>query len=140
MKDFDIGTLVAVLRELLGPWLWVSLGVAAVAAVAFLYVVVRDRGVVPSRLVWSEVVAIGGVVAAVLITQRVTHSGFSDLGGPIDWVLLAALFIAGAIGTLIAAYAAFGLMSGGSRRRTVHAATPRADGYAPLARQASPRL
>jgi hypothetical protein len=51
-----------------------------------------------------------GGIAAILVMQRVTHSGFADIGGPIDWVLGIAIFAGGAMATLIAAYALLGLM------------------------------
>jgi drug/metabolite transporter (DMT)-like permease len=134
MKDLDIGTLVAVFQEMLGPWLWIGLALAAVATLAFIYVVVRDRGFVPARLVWSEVVAVAGGIAAVLIMQAVTHSGFGDIGGPIDWVLVALIFAAGAVGTTIGVYAALGLLAGNKARRMAREPGVRSAGYAPLAR------
>lgn len=109
MKELDLWVFVAVFEEMLGPWLWVALGGTAIALVAFAYVLLRDRGLHPRRLVWSELAAVVGGAAAVLIMQAVTHSGFSDIGGPIDWVLGIAIFAAGAVATLIASYAALGL-------------------------------
>jgi hypothetical protein len=136
MKDLDIGTFVAVFQEMLGPWLWVGLAAAALATLAFAYVIVRDRGLVPARLVWSEVVAIAGGVAAVLIMQAVTHSGFADIGGPIDWVLVALIFAAGAVGTMVGVYALLGLVAGKRAWRAEREQGARAAGgrYAPLAR------
>jgi drug/metabolite transporter (DMT)-like permease len=109
MKELDLLVFLAVFEEMLGTWLWVGLGAALLAAVAFVYVLVRDRGLRPRRLVWSEVVALGGGVAAVLVMQAVTHSGFRDIGGPIDWVLGLAIFVAGALAALVGAYAVLGL-------------------------------
>jgi hypothetical protein len=40
----------------------------------------------------------------------VTDSGLSDIGGPIDWVLVAVIWTVGAIGSAILAYAAMGFM------------------------------
>jgi hypothetical protein len=109
MKDLDVFVFLAVFEEMLGPWLWVGLAAAALALVALVFVLLRDGGLRPRRLVWSEVVALGGGVAAVLVMQQVTHSGFADIGGPIDWVLGIAIFAAGAAVTLVAAYAVMGL-------------------------------
>lgn len=109
MKELDPLVFLAVFEEMLGAWLWVGLTGAAVALLAFLYVLLRDRGFRPRRLVWSEVAAMLGGVAAVLIMQRVTHSGFGDIGGPIDWVVGIAIFAAGAVLALVASYAALGL-------------------------------
>jgi drug/metabolite transporter (DMT)-like permease len=110
MKDLDIGTLVAVFQEMLGPWLWVLVALAALFTLAFAFVLLRDRGVISSRLVWSEVIGVAGGVAAVLIMQAVTNSGFRDIGGPIDWVLVALIFLAGAAGATIGAYALLGVL------------------------------
>lgn len=109
MKELDVGTFVAVFQEMLGPWLWVILALAVVATLLLAVVLLRDRGVVPRRLVWAEVAGLGGGVAAVLVMQAVTHSGFRDIGGPIDWVLVALIFAAGAVGATIGAYGLMGL-------------------------------
>jgi hypothetical protein len=110
MKDLDAWVFFAVFQEMLGPWLWVALAAGALALAGFVLVLLRDRGLRPRRLVWAEVAAIMGGIAAILVMQRVTHSGFADIGGPIDWVLGIAIFAGGAMATLIAAYALLGLM------------------------------
>jgi|GEM_PF-99918 len=109
MKELDLWVFVAVFEEMLGPWLWVTVGAGALALVAFVYVLVRDRGIHPRRLVWSEGAAAFGGAIAVLVMQAVTHSGFADIGGPVDWVLGIAIFAGGAAATLIASYALLGL-------------------------------
>jgi hypothetical protein len=109
MKELDPLVFLAVFEEMLGPWLWIGLTGAVLALGACLHVVVRERGLRPRRLVWSELAGLLGGVAAVLIMQRVTHSGFRDIGGPIDWVLGLAIFAAGAVLALVASYAALGL-------------------------------
>jgi hypothetical protein len=109
MKELELSVFLAVFEEMLGPWLWIGLAAAAVALIAFVAVLLRDGGIRPRRLVWSEVVAAIGGVAAVLVMQAVTHSGFDDIGGPIDWVLGIAIFAAGALMTLVASYAVLGL-------------------------------
>lgn len=110
MKELDLWVFVAVFEEMLGPWLWVVVAGTALALIAFGYVLLRDRGLHPRRLVWSEVAALFGGAAAVLVMQQVTHSGFRDIGGPIDWVLGIGIFAAGAVATLIASYALLGLL------------------------------
>jgi len=139
MKELDLATLVAVLQELLGPWLWAGLAAAVAATAAFLYVLVRDRGLVSARLVWSEVAGLAGGAAAVLILQAVTNSGFGDIGGPIDWVLVGLVFLAGAIGAIVGTYALLGLLAGlraGRRHGEAPAARAGAQGLGPLPRRA----
>jgi hypothetical protein len=109
MKDLDIATFVAVFQEMLGAWLYVAAAAAVLATLAFLWVLLRDRRIVSGRLVWSELLGVAGGVAAVLIMHAVTSSGFRDIGGPIDWVLTALIFLAGAAGTMVGVYALMGL-------------------------------
>jgi len=97
----------------------VSLAAGVLALAAFLLVVLRERGLRSRRLVWSEAAAVLGGVAAVLVMQRVTHSGFGDIGGPIDWVVGIAIFAAGGLGALVATYAALGVA-----RRLADTASP----------------
>jgi hypothetical protein len=112
MKDLDLGTLIAVFQEMLGWTLWPIIALALLASVAFLWVVLRDRSLLSRRLVWAEICGFGGGVAAVLIMQAVTHSGFADLGGPIDWLLVLGIFAFGAIGAALGCYALFALLAG----------------------------
>lgn len=120
MKDLDITTLLAVFQEMLGWTLWPLIALAVLATLAFLFVLLRDRGVVPRRLVWAEALGVAGGVAAVMVMFAVTNSGLGDLGGPVDWLLVVAIFAMGLIGTAIGAYALFGLLAEAPRR----AATP----------------
>jgi hypothetical protein len=109
MKSVDLATLLAVFQEMLGWTLWPLLALAALVTLAFLYVLLRDRGLCPRRLVWSEAAGLLGGIAAVLFMQAVTSSGFADIGGPIDWILVATIFLAGLVGGTMAAYAALGM-------------------------------
>lgn len=109
MKDLDLATLIAVFRELLGWTLWPLILGAGLASFAFIFVLIRDRGVVPRRLVWAQLLGLAGGMVAVLTMQRVTHSGFDDLGGPIDWLVVLGIFAAGAVGTAVFVYALLGL-------------------------------
>jgi hypothetical protein len=109
MKDLDLATLLAVLHEMLGAMLWVGLAAAALFTLAFVVVLVRDRGLRPRRLVWSELLGLAGGALAVLVMQAVTSSGFADLGGPVDWLLALGIFVLGTLGTAVATYAVLGL-------------------------------
>jgi len=42
-----------------------------------------------------------GAIAAVLFVQRMTNSGFSDIGGPIDLIALLGVAFLGAVGTAV---------------------------------------
>lgn len=111
MKDLDLATLVAVFQEMLGWSFWVVLAGCVLATLAFAYVLLRDRGVVATRLVRAEAIGVAGGVAAVVTMFAVTNSGLSDMGGPIDWLLAVGIFVAGLFGATIAAYALMGLFA-----------------------------
>jgi hypothetical protein len=126
MKDLDIATLLAVFQEMLGWALWPLIALAVLATLVFLFVLLRDRGVVPRRLVWAEALGVAGGVAAMMVMFAVTNSGLGDLGGPVDWLLVVGIFAMGLIGTAMGTYAVFGLLGGAPRR----AAKPMAAGDA----------
>lgn len=109
MKELDLATLVAVFQEMLGWTFWPLVALAALVTLIFLRVLLRDRRLVPQRLVWAEALGVMGGVVAVLVMFTVTSSGFADMGGPIDWLLVLAIFGFGTIGTALGLYAALGL-------------------------------
>ena len=110
MKDLDLATLVAVFQEMLGWTFWPLVALAALATLSFLRVLLRDRALIARRLVWAEVLGLFGGLAAVFIMFTVTSSGFADLGGPVDWLLVLGIFGFGTIGTALGLYAALGLL------------------------------
>lgn len=108
MKELDPLVLLAVFQEMLGPLLWVLLAVVVLGLLAFIALLVREKGLVSGRLVRSEAVGIlGGLLALVLMVQ-VSSSGFTDAGGPVDWLLIALVFVAGLIGSTILVYTVAG--------------------------------
>lgn len=109
MKDMTFDTLFAVFHEMLGPLLWVLIAAAAVTTLVFIVVLLRDRGFVSRRLVWAEVLGAIGGACAVLFMQWVTHSSFAEIGGPVDVMLVALIFVMGGIGATMLAYAVLGL-------------------------------
>ncbi|MDQ2082779.1 DUF5368 domain-containing protein [Xanthobacteraceae bacterium Astr-EGSB] len=111
MKDLDIAVFISVFQEMLGGLLlWFLVAGAVLVTLAFIAVLVRERQISSRRLVWSELIGIAGGCAAVLFMQAITHSGFSDLGGPIDWLLVLLIFGLGAGGATLLGYAAFGTL------------------------------
>lgn len=110
MKDLDIGVFIAVLQEMLGPWLWVLAALAVIATLACLAVLLRDRGLESRRLVLAELLGLTGGVGAVALMQWVTHSSFADIGGPIDLMVVAGIFAAGFGGAVVGSYALLGML------------------------------
>lgn len=111
MKDLDISVFVAVFQEMLGLALWLLVAIAAVGVLAFLFLLVRDRGLSSRRLIRSELVGVVGGIVALLIMWFVTDSSLFDVGGPIDWVLVAVIWTVGAIGSAILAYVAMSYLN-----------------------------
>ncbi|MGD9863613.1 MAG: DUF5368 domain-containing protein [Pseudodonghicola sp.] len=105
MKDLTFGTLIAVFEEIFGRGLfWAMVAAAGVITLAYLYVLIRDRAVSWRKFLWAQVSMPFGAVAAVLFVQAVTHSGFGDIGGPIDVIVLLMVAVAGAVGLAILVY------------------------------------
>ncbi len=100
MKDFHPVTLFAIAQEALGIWLWAV--IAAAALVGFLYIVAFARGVrlggAPRS--FALVLGIGAGIAVIVLAPLLTHAGYRDLAGLVDW---AALIVAG-VGAGIAAF------------------------------------
>lgn len=105
MKELTFGTLIAVFEEIFGPTLfWVMVIVAAVITLAYFYVLIRDRAVSWHKFLRAQLSMPIGAIAAVLFVQKMTHSGFSDIGGPIDVIILLGIAAMGAIGAAILVY------------------------------------
>jgi hypothetical protein len=91
--------------------MWVLFAVAAIGLALFAWVLVRDRGMKGTRFMFAEIVGVIGGFVALAIMWSVTHSSVSDIGGPIDWVLVALIWLIGGIGGGVLAYAAQGLLT-----------------------------
>ena len=107
MEEFSFRTIIAVFEEMFGAGLfWSLVVIAAMITVAFIYMLFRDRGLDSRRLVRAELAAPLGGIAAVLFVQWITSSGFRDIGGPIDWLVVLGIFVAGSIGLMLLVYVA----------------------------------
>lgn len=108
MQELDPAVFLAVFQEMLGPWLWVIFAVVVVGLVAFVALLIRERRPVARRIVWSQLLGLLGGVVTLIIMVRVSSSGFTDAGGPIDWLVIALVFVVGAVATAILAYTLIG--------------------------------
>jgi len=108
MKELDPLILIAVFQEMLGPVLWLLLAIVVIGTVAFVALLLRERQILSRRLMWSQAAGLLGGVMSLVIMARVSASGYSDAAGPADWILIAAVFMTGAIGTTILAYTIMG--------------------------------
>lgn len=117
MKDLTIGTLLAVFEEMYGVWLWWLLVIIAVGiTLVFFYIMIRDRRFKPKDFLWAQLASPFGAIAAVWFVQWITSSSFSDIGGPIDVIVLLGVAAIGASGTVIWAYVAQSLFARGREK------------------------
>ncbi|CCG07007.1 DUF5368 domain-containing protein [Pararhodospirillum photometricum] len=109
MQNFNLFMLFVVLQEMMGPLLWILLLISLAGTGATAYVIWREGRVCSTRLLRCEAMGVVGGFAALALMAWVTHSGFTDAGGPVDWLLIGIIWGAGLVGTTILAYAGFGL-------------------------------
>ena len=121
MKELDPMVFLAVFQEMLGPLLWVFLLAGLVTAVAFAWLVKREGGIASRRLVRAELLGLLGGGVALVIMAKVSSSGFTGAGGPADWFLIALVYGAGFVATVVLAYTLMGWMAPGTRARPAQA-------------------
>ncbi|MBY4595446.1 DUF5368 domain-containing protein [Ottowia caeni] len=104
MKDLNPLVLLSVFEEMLGPLLWLLLAVVILGIIAFASLLLREKHLVSRRLVRSEALGIVGGALSLVLMAKVSSSGFTDAGGPADWLLIALVFGAGLVGSTILIY------------------------------------
>lgn len=105
MKELTLETMLAVFEEIFGAGLfWLMVAAAALITIAYLYVLIRDRAVSWRKFLLAQLSMPVGAILAVLFVQTITNSGFGDIGGPIDVIVLLLIALAGAIGIAILVY------------------------------------
>lgn len=109
MKNLDPIIMFYVFQEMLGtPLLVLLMAIIIVGTLAFVGLLVRERGIVATRMMRSQLLGVLGGVLALALMARVSSSGFTDAGGPADWFLIALVFGCGLIGTTAITYGALG--------------------------------
>lgn len=104
MQSMDPMVFLAVFQEMLGPLLWLILFVVIGGTAAFVALLIKEKHIATKRLVGSEVVGVIGGILSLVLMAKVSSSGFTDAAGPIDWLLIAAVFGLGLVGTTILSY------------------------------------
>lgn len=111
MNELDLYTLYVVFYEMMGILLWILVALVLFGLGGFFYVFVREGGLQSRRLIASEILGLLGGFAALFIMAKVTISGFSDAGGPVDWLLIGLIWGTGLVGVTILSYATMGLLN-----------------------------
>jgi hypothetical protein len=105
MQELTFETMIAVFEEMFGPALfWAMVIAAVVITLGYIYVLIRDRAVSWRKFLLAQLAMPVGAVAAVWFVMAVTNSGLSDIGGPIDVIVMLAVAAAGAVGAAILVY------------------------------------
>ena len=105
MEEITLGTLIAVFEEMFGAGLfWTMVVVAVVITLGWLFVLIRDRKVSWRKFLLAQLSMPVGAVAAVWFVLAITSSGLRHVGGPVDWIVLLGVAVAGAIGMAILVY------------------------------------
>lgn len=113
MKELTLGTMLAVFEEIFGAGLfWFMVVAAALITIGYLYVLIRDRAVSWRKFLLAQLSMPVGAVLAILFVQQVTNSGFGDIGGPVDVIVVLLIALAGAIGMAILVYTVQSLVTG----------------------------
>ncbi|MFC3119587.1 DUF5368 domain-containing protein [Jhaorihella thermophila] len=77
---------------------------AALVTLAFLYVLIRDWAVSWKKFLIAQLSMPVGAVLAVWFVMVMTKSKLSDLGGPVDLIVLLGIASVGAVGMAILVY------------------------------------
>lgn len=111
MKELTLETLIAVWEEMFGRGLfWGMVAAAALVTAAYVFVLVRDRKLSMRKFFLAQMSMPAGAIAAVVFVQVITNSGLSDIGGPIDVIVLLGVAATGAVGSAILVYTAQSLL------------------------------
>lgn len=109
MRELDPIVLLAVFQEMLGaPLLWLLIILCIVTPLAFITLLLRERRLVSSRMLYSQAAGLLGGGLALVLMARVSSSGFTDAGGPADWLLIGLIFGLGLIVTTLTLYSIAG--------------------------------
>ena len=104
MQSLDPIVFLAVFQEMLGFFLWILLAIIIVGTAAFVILLVKEKTIATKRLAISQFIGLFGGVLALILMVIVSSSGFTDAGGPIDWLLICIIYGLGFIGTTIICY------------------------------------
>ncbi|NKX44147.1 DUF5368 domain-containing protein [Roseicyclus persicicus] len=105
MKDLTFETMIAVFEEIFGRGLfWAMVAAAVLVTLAWLYVLVRDRSLGMRQFLIAQLFMPVGAVLAVWFVLVMTESHLSDIGGPIDVIVLLGIAAMGAVGGAILVY------------------------------------
>jgi NADH:ubiquinone oxidoreductase subunit K len=105
MKDMTFGTILAVFEEIFGRGLfWTMVVAAALVTAAYIFVLIRDHSISWRKFLLAQLSMPVGAILAIWFVLVMTSSKLSDLGGPVDIIVILGIAGAGAIGIAILVY------------------------------------
>jgi len=105
MEELTFETMVAVFEEMFGPVLfWAMVVVAVAITLGWIYVLIRDRALGMRQFLVAQLFMPVGAILAVWFVMAMTSSKLSDIGGPVDMIILLAIALMGAVGAAILVY------------------------------------
>lgn len=104
MKTIEIAILWAVFHEMLGVWLWIGLCLTLLGLGIFIRLIKSEQKWVYRRLLVSQAWGLLGGFISLIGIVWLSSSGFTDAGGPIDWLLIASIYMMGWLSSSIWAY------------------------------------
>lgn len=107
MEEFKISVFIAIFEEMFGFFLWWSLVIIGVViAVLFFYFLIKEKrtSMVDFRL--ASIAAPIGAIIAVFVVFWLTVSGFSDLRGTVDYILISIIAFSAALAAFVCVYVA----------------------------------
>ena len=105
MQDFTFETLIAVFEEIFGPVLfWAMVAAAVLITAGWVFVLIRDRSMGMRQFLVAQMFMPVGAVLAVWFVMFMTSSHLSDIGGPVDIIILLGIAVMGAVGAAILVY------------------------------------
>ncbi|MER2606313.1 MAG: DUF5368 family protein [Siculibacillus sp.] len=111
MKEMTLSTLIAVFQEMLGFWFWVLIAASLIGLVAVVVVALTERRIDLARFIGSELIGFLGSIFAIWLALFVTKSSLTDIGGPVDVMLMVLIFVLGWFGGFVFGYVALGLVA-----------------------------
>jgi hypothetical protein len=105
MEELTLQTMIAVFEEMFGAALfWGMVAAAVVVTATYLFVLIRDKRVGMRKFLIAQLFMPVGAVLAVWFVMAMTDSALSDIGGPVDLIVLLGIAAVGAVGTAILVY------------------------------------
>lgn len=111
MKELTFVTLWSVFQEMFGIWLYPIIVTIILVTLLFLLLLLKERSISSRRFTWSQVFGIPGGVIALIMMATFSASGYTDAAGPLDWIVVAGVFVLGFIGAAILFYTLVGWFS-----------------------------